>query len=116
MEEKFLNQHSLENMDCKTPMGIPHTVFKISKNPTPGRKNSLPISLQFLMKLFCEICEEEAVLSRILDLVFGIVGTKSTTNKILRNEPDAAKSEALCSLKLEVTKPPREGPTTIPIP
>lgn len=44
----------LENMDCKTPMGIPQTIFKSNKNPSPGIKNNFEISLKFFINPFCD--------------------------------------------------------------
>jgi len=120
----------LENIDWRTPMGMPQISLIASKNLTPGEKISFPICLRFWNSPLC--CSEWSA----FPFVFGIWGMKRMTRTTLKNDPKAATSEAVCSLKiyyswakntskknidcphlvLDVMKPPNEGPTTMPTP
>lgn len=85
-------------MDCRTPMGIPQTNLMKSKKPTLGRKQTLRTAPIFWKNpvAFCWPC----VLSIIFfSLFFGMWGMKAMTRITLSSDPEAANSEAVCSLK-----------------
>ncbi len=98
-------------MDCKIPIGMPHTSLIKSKKPTPGKDMTLNTALIFLKTpvvlslLACSVVESfDKVLSIILLslLAFGMNGMKAMTRKTLNNDPEAAKRAAVCSLEEKI--------------
>ena len=76
-------------------MGIPQTNFRKSRKPTLGRKMILVMAPMFRNSPLLSLLPSFGNIF----VVFGMCGMKVMTRIMLRSDPNAANSDAVCSLK-----------------